>query len=315
MATGKRNYWIKLREELLFGDAVGFLMSLPNQGKYVVFYEQLCVLTRNTGGELLAKVGKVRIPFTVDKLRQECKYFTNEEITEALTILEDLGLITRQRNGIYKIIDFETMVGAETDYAAQKREQRRKKTEDNGKDTPMDRLVDTGVDRSMDNGVDNVHTDIRYKRLDIRDIDIKNLDISLSGGGGPCAGARAVSDFFSTRGLDESQYFGTTDELLSDVQKITDLLFAKFANRVATKADATAVFHAITIHETDPVTKEMRRFIPKNSLDLLLYAFEQAVYAGNPGNWNYINGVLARLSQRGLTTLADAEEYDIERHG
>ena len=45
-----------------------------------------------------------------------------------------------------------------------------------------------------------------------------------------------------------------------------------------------------------------------------LYAFEQAVCSGNPGNWNYINGVLARLAQRNITTLAAAEAYDEDRY-
>ena len=89
-----------------------------------------------------------------------------------------------------------------------------------------------------------------------------------------------------------------------------DLLFRHLK---PTKADASSVFIIITKHEEDPTTKEITRRIDKDALDLLLYAFEQAVLAGTPGNWNYINGVLARLAQRNITNLTDAEMYDIDR--
>ena len=311
MATGKLNYWLKLRRDFLFSDAVGFLMSLPNSGKYVVFYWQLCALAINTGGELLVKIGKIKVPYDIEKIRQECKYYSAEEVEEALKYLEDLGLISCQRNGTYKIVDFDKMVGSETDYAVQKREQRKKK---NANQSDADRPADSEVDGSADRPVDNVHTDIRDKILDIRYLDIKNLDISISGGDDARASAKAIREYFGSRSLDPMLYFGTTDDLLAEVNSITKAIFANLGGRTPTPADGSAVFTAITKHKPDETTGEIERFIPKDALDLLLYAFEQAVYAGKPGNWNYINGVLARLSQRGITTLADAEAYDDERY-
>lgn len=136
----------------------------------------------------------------------------------------------------------------------------------------------------------------------------------LSGGDDARASAKAIREYFGSRSLDPMLYFGTTDDLLAEVDSITKAIFANLGGRVPTPADGSAVFMAITQHKPDETTGDIERFIPKDSLDLLLYAFEQAVCAGKPGNWNYINGVLARLSQRGITTLADAEAYDDERY-
>lgn len=305
MATGKLNYWLKLRKDFLTSDAFGFLMSLPNPGKYVVFYWQLCSLAINTGGELQVKVGKIKMPFDREKIRQECKFFSAEEVSEGLQILEDLGLIICQRNGVYKIVDFDKMVGSETDYAAQKREQRNKKSAKSDTDTGADKPMDTGVD----NGVDIVHTDIRDKRLDIRDIDIKSLDISISGGDDAREAVKSCLDFFHSRGLILRDWYGTSEELTQVVNNLTDLIFQRFTDRKHTYADMTAVFHVIAEYNPDTGVRK----IQKDSLDLLLYSFEQAAMAGKPGNWNYINGILANLAQRGIKTLADAENFDYDR--
>ena len=42
MATGKRYYWIKLKEAFMTSDAVDFLMGQPDGANYVVLYQMLC---------------------------------------------------------------------------------------------------------------------------------------------------------------------------------------------------------------------------------------------------------------------------------
>ncbi len=139
----------------------------------------------------------------------------------------------------------------------------------------------------------------------------------ISGGGVTRAHGAAIREYFSHRGNDPYMYFGTTDQLMEEILHLTRAIFADFGGgRNATYADQIEVFHIATVY--DPGNEDCHdgtRAISKDNLDLLLYAFEQAALAGKAGNWNYINGVLSRLSQRGITTLADAEEYDIERHG
>ena len=50
MATGKRYYWIKLKESFMTSDVVDFLMSQKDGANYVVLYQMLCLKTINTDG-------------------------------------------------------------------------------------------------------------------------------------------------------------------------------------------------------------------------------------------------------------------------
>lgn len=43
MATGKRYFWIKLREAFMTSDTVDFLMSQKDGANYVVLYQMLCL--------------------------------------------------------------------------------------------------------------------------------------------------------------------------------------------------------------------------------------------------------------------------------
>mgnify|MGYP000051898394 CR=1 FL=1 len=49
MATGKRFYWIKLKDSFMNSEVVDFLMSQPNGANYVVLYQMLCLKTINKG--------------------------------------------------------------------------------------------------------------------------------------------------------------------------------------------------------------------------------------------------------------------------
>lgn len=151
LATGKRYYWIKLREDFMKGDAIDFLMSQKNGAEYVVLYQMLCMATMNTGGGLLSVVGEFIIPFDVDKIQRETKWFSPDTICVALELYKKLGLIYQSEDGYLVISQYNEVVGSESDYAAQKRLQRSEKK------------------ALMDKGVDNVHTDIRDKSKDIRD--------------------------------------------------------------------------------------------------------------------------------------------------
>ena len=61
MATGKRYYWIKLRESFMTSDTVDFLMSQKDGANYVVLYQMLCLKTINTGGRLSRTIGEIVI--------------------------------------------------------------------------------------------------------------------------------------------------------------------------------------------------------------------------------------------------------------
>lgn len=133
---------------------------------------------------------------------------------------------------------------------------------------------------------------------------------------GDDARARAreeISDYCSERDLDMSAYFGASKEVQDEVAAVTDAIFTRFVTRPASQSDAVQVFHALRVSECNPLTNQWQITLPFNRKQLLMYAFEAACNAGCPGDWRYINGVLERLHQRGIKTLAEAEAYDLDR--
>lgn len=158
MATGKKFYWIKIKDSFMTSDKVDFLMSQKNGANYVVLYQMLCLKTVNTGGEMARSLGEIIMPFDELKIQRDCKYFEIDTIRIALELYKKLGMIYTNDNGILQITDFQNMVGSETDYAIQKKLQR----------STENKLI------GVDSGVDNVHIDIRDKILDIRDKENKS---------------------------------------------------------------------------------------------------------------------------------------------
>ena len=132
MATGKRFYWIKLTKEFMIED-IDFLMNQKNGAKYVVLYQMLCLATINTEGTCAYTVGEVIVPYDVDKIRRECRYFDNDTIIVALELFKKLGWVYEQENGVLQIANFEEKVGSETDWAAQKQRQRLARGVDNSR--------------------------------------------------------------------------------------------------------------------------------------------------------------------------------------
>ena len=81
----------------------------------------LCLKTVNTGGELSRQIGEVIIPFDVDKIQRDCKYFEKDTIIVALELYKKLGLVYENKNGFLQIANFDNLVGSETKWAEYKR--------------------------------------------------------------------------------------------------------------------------------------------------------------------------------------------------
>ena len=158
MATGKRYYWMKLRDTFMRSDAVDFLMGQKEGANYVVLYQMLCLMTINTDGRFSRTIGEVIIPYDVEKIQRDCKYFSVDTIRVALGLYQRLGLIYEDRDGTLVLSNYSDMIGSETDWSAKKRRQRGE------------------AQQALPSG-DNVPTDVpgfvpienRDKRLDIRD--------------------------------------------------------------------------------------------------------------------------------------------------
>lgn len=164
MATGKRYYWMKLKESFMTSDTIDYFMSQPGGANYVVLYQMLCLKTINTEGRLSRQIGEIIIPYDTDKIQRDCKWFSIDTIRVALKLYQAVGLIYEDQDGVLVLADHNNLVGSETDYALKKRRQRDEVGQlpaslDNSGD-----IVPTTVPQ-------NVPTDIRDrdKSLDIRD--------------------------------------------------------------------------------------------------------------------------------------------------
>ena len=121
MATGKRYYWIKLKDSFMSSDEIDYLMSQPDGANYVVLYQMLCLKTINTNGCLVSKIGEMLIPYDAEKSQRECKWFPLSTVRLALTVYKQIGLIFENPDGTLSISDYQNMIGSETDWAAKNR--------------------------------------------------------------------------------------------------------------------------------------------------------------------------------------------------
>ena len=172
MATGKRYYWLKLKESFMTSDTVDFLMSQKDGANYVVLYQMLCLKTINTEGRLSRTIGEIVIPYDVSKIQRDCKWFSLDTIRVALELYKRFGLVYEDQDGTLVLANHDEMVGSETDWAKQKRNQALSKQY-----VPR---IESGNEcgKEVESSVENLHTDIRDKILENRDRETKNTNIA-----------------------------------------------------------------------------------------------------------------------------------------
>ena len=159
----KKFYWIKLRTDFFSREEIDFMLSQQNGCEYVVLYQMLCLNTANNGGRLETRLNEVIIPYDIQKIVRDCKYFDYDTVAMALELYKRLGLIYEDDDNVLKLADFTQIVGSEsaTKEAIRKRNYRAKIKADNERDK-----VGT-----------NCPIEYRDKRLDIRD---KILDNNIN---------------------------------------------------------------------------------------------------------------------------------------
>ena len=126
MGDNKRYYWIKLKTDFFNQETIDFLLSQKNGCEYIVLYQMLCLNTANNNGEMCSKIGEMIVPYNVDKIVRDTKYFDFDTVTIALGLFKQLGLIYEEKDKILKITNFNEMVGSETSSAKRVREYRKK---------------------------------------------------------------------------------------------------------------------------------------------------------------------------------------------
>ena len=120
----KKFYWIKLKTDFFNLDEIDFLLSQKNGREYVVLYQMLCLQVANTNGKLQKQFGEIIVPFDIDKIQRETKYFDFDTIAVALELYKKLGLVYQDENGTLTISHYEELVGSETQWAIDKRKAR-----------------------------------------------------------------------------------------------------------------------------------------------------------------------------------------------
>lgn len=125
--ANKRFYWIKLKTDFFNQETIDFLMGQKNGCQYIVLYQMLCLMTANNEGKLCSNIGELIVPYDVDKIARDTKYFDFDTVTVALGLFKRIGLIYEEDAGVLKISNIDTMVGSESKWAEKKRLQREKK--------------------------------------------------------------------------------------------------------------------------------------------------------------------------------------------
>ena len=159
----KKYYWIKLKTNFFDLPTIDWIMSQNNGCEYIVLYQMLCLKTANTDGKLVSQIGEMLIPYDIEKIARDTKYFSNDTIRVALELFKSLGLIYVSDDNTMTISNYGEMVGSETSSAKRVREWREKQK----------------TLQCNKNVTDNVTQEYSDKRLEIRDKNIENRDKSV----------------------------------------------------------------------------------------------------------------------------------------
>lgn len=127
MGDNKRYYWIKLKTDFFNQETIDFLLSQKNGCEYIVLYQMLCLNTANNNGEMCSKIGEMIVPYNVEKIVRDTKYFDFDTVTIALELFKKLGLVYEENDKILKISNFDEMVGSEVSSAKRVRKFRERK--------------------------------------------------------------------------------------------------------------------------------------------------------------------------------------------
>lgn len=153
---GEVYYWIKLRQDLMHSKEVKLLMRQPDGGWYFSIYIYLIMLSINSSGRLIQKVGEIEMIYDLTTITQELMFFKIDTIRVAIEILKGLGLLYVDE-GVICITNFDLLVGSSTRWADVKRRQREK-------EKTME--LNEGVDNVHQIVPKNVHIEIRDKIYD-----------------------------------------------------------------------------------------------------------------------------------------------------
>ena len=170
MPDNKKFYWIKQRDNFFESDEIEELQEMPNGYEMLIIYQKIVLFCINKNGALVSSIGDNAKPISTERLSRHIRH--NKELVQAtIDILLDLNLLYVDTDEIIKITNFKDMVGVETKWAEKKRKYREKK-----------KALESGQERGQQGGQevghkkDNVLEEIRDKRIENRDKEIRDID-------------------------------------------------------------------------------------------------------------------------------------------
>lgn len=172
MKEQKRYYWIKLKTDFFNQETIDFLLSQENGCQYIVLYQMLCLNTANNNGEMATRIGEMIVPYDVNKIVRDTKYFNFDTVAVALELFKKLGLIYQEEGQVLRIANFDEMVGSE---AANANAQRQKRFREREKKKQLG-VTNSNAKNNANNVTEN-NQENRDKSLDIRDKILDNRDI------------------------------------------------------------------------------------------------------------------------------------------
>ncbi len=124
----KRFYWIRLKTNFFDRKEIDFILSQKNGCEYIVLYQMLCLSTANTDGRFETQINEVIVPYDIDKIVRDTKYFDYDTVAVAIELFKKLGLIYEEEDNILRITNHSELVGSEsaTRDAIKKREYRQR---------------------------------------------------------------------------------------------------------------------------------------------------------------------------------------------
>ena len=163
----KKYYWIKLRTDFFNQDTIDFLMSQKNGAEYIVLYQMLCVNSANNNGNLYTKLGDMLIPYTVEKIVRDTRYFDFDTVTVALQLFKQLGLIYEKENNCFAISNFENWIGKEPDRTNAERQRRYRERQKQKRLEMQTENKENNANRNVTHNVTNVTKSNVEKEIDI----------------------------------------------------------------------------------------------------------------------------------------------------
>lgn len=178
-------FWIKLKTDFFSQETIDFLMAQKNGCEYIVLYQMLCLNTVNNEGKLLTKIGEMIVPYDINKIVRDTKYFDYDTVTLAVTLFKKLGLVYEDEDGVLSISGFKDMIGKCSDSTNAERQrrfrerQRKKQLLEMNSDV-ISNVTDCNNSNVTRNVTDRNESNVEYrdKRLEIRDKSIESIESS-----------------------------------------------------------------------------------------------------------------------------------------